>query len=347
MNKLSAAQRQQIIDYQLGLLSEADAEQVRVLLADSQQAREFLKGLAKALEPLDYLPQPEVPVALVPLTLARVHSAAVLQDRREAGLWASADQNRSTSGRPRSLGRMPEILTMAASIALVVGLLIPAVNQWRRQALRTSCSYQLSSLGSGLHNYASANGGELPYLPEKVGKSWIRPTGTGLKRTDTSNLFLLVKLKYIKPSVSVCPGIQHDPAALNYAADRLSDFPSESLVSYSYQNMFGEFRPTEESEPGFAIIADRNPLLGLGPRPSVAQVFLAPSANHSSVRDRGQNVLYLGGSVRWTTEARAGLKNDNIWQPANIPDENPQGKQIQPLRGVEVPVSEEDSVLGP
>ena len=351
MNELSVEQRQQITDYHLGLLDEDEAQQVRALLEESEGAREFLKQVEQTLEPLNHLPEPRVPDTLVPLTLARVRSAAVLEGKQEADGWAGTNRGRSAA--PRSLGRMPEILTMAASIALVVGLLIPAVKQWRQQALRSSCAGQLASIGSSVRKYAEANLGELPYLAENVGSSWLRPRGTGQKRTNTSNLFRLVKLGYAKPKLFVCPAIKHDPAHLDYAVDKLRDFPSGSVISYSYQNMFGKFRPSLKSPPGLAILADRNPLLSLGPRPTLTQVFMLPSPNHPGNDGRrfpyrpekgGQNILYLGGFVQWSVTARAGLKNDNIWQPASMADNLPLA-EFRGFRGLEVPVSDEDAFL--
>ena len=346
MSELSVEQRQQITDYHLGLVAEDEARAVRVLLDESEEARDFLKQVEQALDPLKHLPEPRVPDTLVPLTLARVRSAADLEGRQEADAWTGTNRGRSAG--PRSLGRLPEILTMAASIALVVGLFIPAMRQWRQQALRSSCSYQLGSIGSSAGDYAQANQGALPYLSENVGRSWLNPRGSGKKRTNTSNLFLLVRHGYAKPSLFVCPAIEHDPARLDYAVDKLKDFPSGSVISYSYQNMFGQFRPTIKSAPGMAILADRNPLMDLGGRTTVAHIFLMPSANHS--KDKGQNVLYLGGSMQWSDNARAGLKrddeseNDNIWQPGNVPDDVSL-KEFGGFHGLEVPVSDEDAFL--
>lgn len=341
MIELSIEQRQQLTDYYLGLLTEAEAAEVQLLLAQSSQARDFLQKVESTLEPLKSLPEPQAPDCLLPLTLARVRSVAALEGQpARKRLKLTPQESGSGLARPRIL-RFPELITIAASIALVVGLLVPAVRQWRRISLRQNCAHQQASIGMGMRNYAAAHNNQLPYISEKVGKDWMPSKGFGSKRTDTSNLFILVKRGYAKPEVFICPAVPHSPQTLQYSIDEQTDFPTESAVSYSYQNMFGAHRPSLDSPPGFAILADRNPLLILGPRPSPATQFLRwTSPNHGS--DRGHNVLRLDWSVDWSKTAKVGFRGDNIWQPANFID-----GQKKLLHGREVPASSEDSFLGP
>jgi prepilin-type N-terminal cleavage/methylation domain-containing protein/prepilin-type processing-associated H-X9-DG protein len=89
-----------------------------------------------------------------------------------------------------------ELLVVIAIIAILIGLLLPAIQKVREAAQRASCQNNLKQLGLGMHNFHAANG-TLPYA-----RSGADGHNTGTKQTGLGNApahsWAVVILPYIE-----------------------------------------------------------------------------------------------------------------------------------------------------
>jgi prepilin-type N-terminal cleavage/methylation domain-containing protein len=94
-----------------------------------------------------------------------------------------------------------ELLVVIAIIAILIGLLLPAVQKVREAAARSTCQNNLKQQGVAIHNYASANQDKLPhYSPYYPGGSpcyYDNFNGALLPYLEQDNVRKLVMNGYI------------------------------------------------------------------------------------------------------------------------------------------------------
>jgi len=182
-----------------------------------------------------------------------------------------------------------ELLVVIAIIALLMGILMPALARVRQIAFRLTCGTNLSGIGKAMLIYSNDYDDEFPRAGGR-GTEWgssvdwdaatrfaaygLGADGTGGKATISSSFYLLVKYADVTPKSFVCKA---DSGTTEF---NLADYPDAQIseliqawdfgggsgeyaaryhCSYAYHQPYGVYALTSSSEPGMAVAADRNP----------------------------------------------------------------------------------------
>ncbi|MFM7150862.1 MAG: anti-sigma factor family protein, partial [Gemmataceae bacterium] len=286
-----------LVGYLLGSLDPVTHAQVEAHAASSEQTRHRLHLLRQALAPLEEIQEdPEPPPSLIINTLARIaeHRCRRIPAAPQASLASLEPTSRW------SIRRVDSIVA-ALLLILVGGLLAPlAIRQWHMHQ-RLACENNLRKFWVALENFADQNEGEFP-----------RVANTGPRAVAGIFLPTLLDHGLAQDVTPGCPSTRHTPVSNRSLAelDRLhQQSPDEHraalrLLAGNYAYTLGYVEGNRflglnrDSSDGLPILAD------------LADDSLGQSGNHSS---RGQNVLYVGGNVRWAVQPTVGLECDNIY----------------------------------
>jgi len=232
-------------------------------------------------------------------------------------------------------------------IALMMGIMMPALARTRQIAFRMVCGTNLAGIGKAMQIYANDYEGA---FPRSGGKNcyWVRSIsdwqasnryaayglssdGHGGQANISSCFYLLVKYCEVTPKSFICKG---DTGATGFnpaddgVGDRdlvdLWDFGLEPSThcSYSYHMPFGLYALSIESDPGMAVAADRNPWLD-SPAASAKWFpgIFYPHGGREAVKygnaiahqEEAQNVLFVDFHVGQEKRSFCGVNDDNIY----------------------------------
>ena len=235
-----------------------------------------------------------------------------------------------------------ETLAAVSAAGLLVAVVLPTFSHCRARTRRAMCSRNLHLALTGLSAYAEAHRGAFPTCGYGPGTKrfdvigWRLTQPRTLAHSNSRNLFLAVRLGFVNPAALVCPDTQDAPAWPGPLGKRHYDFNVgngdlyTNRLSYSYHLQFRHrsvmqrgYPLTTASEPGMAVLADRNPCLRYSGRPwgagtaadsvGIPPGLVAAAANSRNHAGRGQNVAFIDGRVQWAAAPTVGLGGDNIY----------------------------------
>jgi len=207
--------------------------------------------------------------------------------------------NRS-SHRRRGGFTLIELLVVIAIIAILIGLLLPAVQKVREAAARSQSQNNLKQMGLAIHNWAGASNGQFWVANVPPGDYTVSPpvlTGKG-------NFFVQV-LPFVEGD-TIYNTANYQPFKLYYAPLDSTGDPTQSLISYGLNGDFVNSNTDVNPNQGGV----NNPKVQAGGADHLGGVALLPAtfnqrgtSNIVGIGERGANKAGTTYTVSQTSAA--------------------------------------------
>jgi hypothetical protein len=280
--------------------------------------------------------------ALPPKTEASIAAGREARIERVMGAVRATDRSLDPIGyvgRPRVGFRLPDLVAAAAVLLIASAIMFPTLGALRHGQMQSACLVNGQRMAEAFGLYATDYRSSLPMASAGFGGSWMQ-VGTSPDRSNSANLFTMVRTGYAGLGDMACPGNEQAPTRL--VTPDMHDWQSLEEVSYSYRIMLPSSAAMHALPGDAVLVADRSPIILRVARGEA----VSPEARSPNHGWEGQHVLRLNGTVEWVKDPV--LDGDNIWLPRPIERAIHSARaQIGLVQGNELPESSDDAFLGP
>ncbi len=299
-----------LVGYLLKALDADTERQVDSYLRGTPEAQKKLELLRQAIEPLEADKEEiEFPADL------RLRTLRLVAESRSGLFKRVAQAPPLHQAVPMSWWRRADVLVAACLLLVCLPLLLPLIASARRAYKRINCENNLRGIFTALVGYSDHHDGQLPKVEENPPSNFAGVYVPILYREG-----LLNGASLRCPATNVLPPQTmslEELAALNQTdRQRFEDMTRQIGGCYAYTLGYrnnGELcglRYVPGDSDRLPIMADRPPF----DRPNDPGILDANSQNHGGL---GQNVLYLGGYVKWAAHRNVGPNQNDIFLNVN------------------------------
>ena len=202
-----------------------------------------------------------------------------------------------------------ELLVVIAIIGVLVGLLLPAVQQAREASRRTSCSNNLKQIGIAIHNFHDSK----RYLPSSV-----RPTAASTVRAGVFiHLLPFIEQKQLFDKYDTAVTWSHENN-LPVSSQRIATYecPSSPKTGGLLDHNPDGWNPSSSSWVGVVAVGDYAGSLGVAPGVAAAITAAFPTTDTDPVT-AGVQAPAVVDSGAWTSSTTASTGVTNGFLPKN------------------------------